>query len=457
LPPWPASEQEVSPWISDIFLSSQSDERLVALARAGHERAFAAIVERYRRELGAYARRLDSSDRSEDIVQQALLSAFTALRSGSEVAHLRGWLYQIVRNTAIRASARERPAAELDASLTGTESLEDAVETRMRAREVLTELGRLPTRQREAIVEMSIAGRSRAEVASTMGLTEGAVRQLTHRARVKLRSAVTALIPFPLARFLGAGSDGGASDVVMGAGAASVGGVMAKVGALVATGVVATAVVSSPLGTHHRKAAARHHVSAVAPPPRATRHGGHPVLVAGTERPVNLSSGRTSEPIALNGRGDTDRSRTGASVTRSGDDGSKGGSGSSGTGGVPSSGGSTSTEGGTGGSSGGPTATASDTGTSGTSSDGGSGIDGATQSTSIDGGSPSSSTSGSGTDGGGGGTGSGGGTSSDGGSGSTTTTSSGTSSPDGGMVSSGSGSSSSGALPTSDGGGTSGG
>jgi hypothetical protein len=41
-------------------------------------------------------------------------------------AHLRGWLYQIVRNTAIRVSARERPAAELDGSLAVTESLEDA-------------------------------------------------------------------------------------------------------------------------------------------------------------------------------------------------------------------------------------------------------------------------------------------------------------------------------------------
>jgi RNA polymerase sigma factor (sigma-70 family) len=430
----------VSPWLSDIFLSSQSDERLVALARAGHERAFAAIVERYRRELGAYARRLDSSGRAEDIVQQALLSAFTALRSGTEVAHLRGWLYQIVRNTAIRASARERPATELDASLAVTESLEDAVETRMRAREVLTELGRLPKRQRDAIVEMSITGKSRAEVASAMGLSEGAVRQLAHRARIKLRSAITALFPFPLARLLAAGRDGGASDVVMGAGAASAGGVIVKVGALVATGVVATAVVSSPLGGHHRKAAAPHRVSAVAAP-RAIHHGGHPVVIASTGRAVNLSSIRTAEPTAIHRRGGTDRSRTGSSTTGSGDDGSSGGSGPSGPGGARSSGGSSSTEGATDGSPGGPTATASDTGTSVTGSDGGSGGTGSGGgSTSSDGGTGSTTT-----------------TSSDGGTGSTTTTSSDGSGSDGGMVSSGSGTSSTGVLTTSDGGGGSGG
>ena len=47
----------MSPWLSELFLGSQSDERLVELARAGHDRAFVAIVQRYRRELYAHARR----------------------------------------------------------------------------------------------------------------------------------------------------------------------------------------------------------------------------------------------------------------------------------------------------------------------------------------------------------------------------------------------------------------
>jgi DNA-directed RNA polymerase specialized sigma24 family protein len=39
------------------LLRTQSDERLVALAAAGHERAFEAIVERYRRTLLRHCRR----------------------------------------------------------------------------------------------------------------------------------------------------------------------------------------------------------------------------------------------------------------------------------------------------------------------------------------------------------------------------------------------------------------
>ncbi len=95
------------PHLSDALLAAQTDERLVALTRAGHERAFAAIVERYRRPLVGFAGRIAPDSRAEDIVQQALTSAWAALAAGAEVAHLRGWLHQIVRHEAIRLAKQE--------------------------------------------------------------------------------------------------------------------------------------------------------------------------------------------------------------------------------------------------------------------------------------------------------------------------------------------------------------
>jgi hypothetical protein len=41
----------MTPRSPEPLLSSRSDERLVSLARAGNEQAFATIVERYRRAL----------------------------------------------------------------------------------------------------------------------------------------------------------------------------------------------------------------------------------------------------------------------------------------------------------------------------------------------------------------------------------------------------------------------
>src|SRR5918912_3519376 len=83
------------------LLRTQSDARLVALAAAGHERAFEAIVERYRRPLLRHCRRYLPEARAEDALQQALVSAWSALRRGDEVRELRPWLYRIVHNTAL--------------------------------------------------------------------------------------------------------------------------------------------------------------------------------------------------------------------------------------------------------------------------------------------------------------------------------------------------------------------
>src|ERR687895_1731966 len=86
---------------SIVLLRTQSDARLVTLASAGHDRAFEAIVERYRRPLLRACRRILPEARAEDALQLALVSAWTALRRGDEVHELRPWLYRIVRNTAL--------------------------------------------------------------------------------------------------------------------------------------------------------------------------------------------------------------------------------------------------------------------------------------------------------------------------------------------------------------------
>ena len=67
-------------------LSTQSDERLVDLVRAGSESAFETIVERYRRALMRYVSRLLPPERAEDVVQQAFVKAYEAMhRDGAEL------------------------------------------------------------------------------------------------------------------------------------------------------------------------------------------------------------------------------------------------------------------------------------------------------------------------------------------------------------------------------------
>jgi RNA polymerase sigma factor (sigma-70 family) len=233
--------------LGQVALRSQSDERLVKLATGGHERAFAVIVERYRPELSVLARRLSPDGKAEDIVQQAFLSAFAALRSGADVRHLRGWLYRIVRNAAARSQAPL--CMPLDGATASGESVEDVVQRRVLAKNALAELARLPERQRQAIVGTALDGRGRAEVATSMGVSEGAVRQLVHRARARIRTTVAALAPWPLVRWLTAArpGGGGAVNVAAGVGAASSAGVALKLGIVLASGVIATGVAAVDL------------------------------------------------------------------------------------------------------------------------------------------------------------------------------------------------------------------
>jgi RNA polymerase sigma factor (sigma-70 family) len=181
------------------LLRTQSDDRLVALAGAGHERAFEAIVERYRRPLLRAARRVLPESRAEDALQQALIAAWTALQRGDEVRDLRAWLYRIVHNTALNAlRGNGYDYDELEDTLRITDAGDDELERRAVVRQTLASLAALPDRQREALLRTAVSGFSQEEVARDLGISDNAMRQLIHRARVSMRAAVTALTPLPL-------------------------------------------------------------------------------------------------------------------------------------------------------------------------------------------------------------------------------------------------------------------
>src|SRR4051794_17900773 len=247
------------------LLRVQTDERLVALARDGHEQAFATIVERYRTQLERYAARLVGPSRGEDAVQQAFLNAHTALIGDSEkTIELRPWLYRIVHNTALNVLRSARDEVPLGEEAERIALSEDAIERRELLREALDAVAALPATQRDAILLRELEGRSHEEIAVALGVSPGAARQQIFRARAALRAAATAMTPMPLmARLLematsSAGS--GAADLATGAGAGLTA-IIAKAGAgvlvtsaVVGGAAVGTGVVHTP--THHRTPAA---------------------------------------------------------------------------------------------------------------------------------------------------------------------------------------------------------
>jgi RNA polymerase sigma factor (sigma-70 family) len=246
----------MAPVLSTPLLRTQSDGRLVALAADGHDRAFEAIVERYRRPLQRYLRRLLSEALAEDVLQATFVRAWQALRAGTDVRELRPWLYRIAHNQALntlRAAGSALPAvaAELPAV-----SLEAEVERREELRAALHGIEALPDRQRAALVAIAVADRPHADVARELGMSDGALRQLLLRARTTLRAAATALTPYPMMSWLAGGQEATAArvaEVAVGAGGA---GVALKAG--VAALAAGAAVAGGPaLRVDHRPAPAK--------------------------------------------------------------------------------------------------------------------------------------------------------------------------------------------------------
>lgn len=241
-------------------LRSQTDERLVDLVRAGNDRAFEAIVHRYRRPLLRYCGRFLAAARAEDVLQQTFLNAYRALKADERPIELRPWLYRIAHNAALNALRAAAPSGEeLDEEIDGVERPDQAFERREKLAEVVAAVRALPPRQRDAIVLHELEGRSYDQIAAELHVSGGAVRQLLSRARTTLRAGATAIVPEGvLIRLASGGGEpvtGRVAEIVAAGGGTAA---LAKVGtAVVVAGAIAAGASEGPLGLTDRGSASR--------------------------------------------------------------------------------------------------------------------------------------------------------------------------------------------------------
>jgi RNA polymerase sigma factor (sigma-70 family) len=245
------------PALTRAALTVQSDDRLVTLARAGSDAAFATIVERYRRPLLRHSGRIFGASGAEDMVQQAFTNLYVQLRDDDRPLQLKPWLFRVTHNLSLNAAMKKGgDHTELVDDIDGVPQPPQVAELRARLRATVEVIGALPERQRLALVRRELEGRSCEQIAAEFGTSSPAVRQLLARARSAVRNGVGLLLPFPvIARIAGAGKTGGsgsaagllsaqrAAEVVAGAGA--LGGGAVKMAVTVAALTAATGVAPS--------------------------------------------------------------------------------------------------------------------------------------------------------------------------------------------------------------------
>jgi RNA polymerase sigma-70 factor (ECF subfamily) len=262
------------------------DAELVARARAGCDDAFGELARRHRAALVRACTRIVGAHLAEDAAQQALLKGLVALRGdAAPPAEIRAWLLRVAHNASIdilRRQAIESGGPPEDGDPAGaSRSPIDVLEGRRELRSVVREIGRLPERQRQALLLRAIEGHGYEQIATALGASEGMVRQLIYRARERVRASAAAVIaPFWLLRALHRGAP--AAHGTAAAGGTVAGGTVFKVGAIVtATGLAIGGVTIA----HHKHAGGTEEAHAAAPAPKTAPHRPHATRTQPPRRP----------------------------------------------------------------------------------------------------------------------------------------------------------------------------
>ncbi len=167
-----------------------SDDRLVALLRAGDESAFEAIYDRYQRQLLSFCRHmLGSREEAEDALQQAFMSAHAGLLRDQRSIHLRAWLFTIARNQCLSALRARREHASIDDAEPSVDGLAPAVAQREDLRELLRDVSRLPDDQRAALLLSELGDLSHEEIGGVLDCPKEKVKALVFQARSSLIAA----------------------------------------------------------------------------------------------------------------------------------------------------------------------------------------------------------------------------------------------------------------------------
>jgi RNA polymerase sigma-70 factor (TIGR02960 family) len=183
-----------------------------ATATPADESAFAALVERHRRELHVHCyRMLGSFEEAEDLVQETFLRAWRKRESFKAGSSVRAWLYRIATNAcldALRRSRRRVPSLHSFADVPWLQPYPDRLldeiapsETEPDAMVVAKEtieltflavIQLLPPRQRAVLIVRDVLGWSASETAALLDVTVAAANSALQRARATLRKRLPA-------------------------------------------------------------------------------------------------------------------------------------------------------------------------------------------------------------------------------------------------------------------------
>ncbi len=172
---------------------AQPDAVLIRAAQLGDHEAFAVIVDRYGPGMLQYAKRLCAQDEAtaSDAVQDAFISAWRSLPGFEQRSSLKTWLYRLVHRRATDLIRVRRPIPIDDQLLLTVErATADDPERELLTHELIdalrAALHELSWNQRAVWLLRETEGMTYADIATTLAMSQAAVRGHLHRARRNL-------------------------------------------------------------------------------------------------------------------------------------------------------------------------------------------------------------------------------------------------------------------------------
>lgn len=174
-----------------------SDEDLLARFAGGDDGALGELAERLEGELLGLARGLlgGSSGLAEEAVQEAWVRVIRFAPRYEGRASVRTWVWRVAINRCREVAARERRAArKRGVSPKASRDPHESASAAELNGSLHAALGRLPEREREAVVLCYHAGLSRREAAAVLGVAEGTMKSRARSAIRRLRRELGPLV-----------------------------------------------------------------------------------------------------------------------------------------------------------------------------------------------------------------------------------------------------------------------
>ena len=190
------------------------DASLLEALLGGDEKAFTELVCRHHASMVRIARLYVGSQASaEDVAQDTWVAVIKGVDKFEGRSSFATWLFRILTNRARTAGVKEHRSVPVDASETGptvdatrfsdggmwndppiafTDVIDGRLENATVVAAIRSAIVELPQPHQAVVTLRDVEGLSTVEVAEVLGMTQGNVRVVLHRARARIRAAVEA-------------------------------------------------------------------------------------------------------------------------------------------------------------------------------------------------------------------------------------------------------------------------